>query len=88
MPYWIETMNDPTLTPQWQKLLNRSNTIPDLVTLFKNNDKRTEDFLIDFESVCFDYSKQLIDKATKKLLIEFAEQMGLKDAIDKLVSWI
>lgn len=86
MPYWIETMNDPTLTSQWQKLLNRSNTIPDLVTLFKNNDKRTEDFLIDFEGVCFDYSKQLIDRATKKVLIEFAEQMGLRDAINKLVS--
>lgn len=79
-------MNDPTLAPQWQKLVNHSNTIADLVTLFENNDRRTEDLLIDFEGVCFDYSKQLIDKSTKKLLIEFAEQMGLSDAIDKLVS--
>ena len=79
-------MNDPTLAPQWQKLVDHSNTIADLVTLFENNDKRTEDFLIDFEGVCFDYSKQLIDRATKKVLIEFAEYMGLSDAIDKLVS--
>ena len=79
-------MNDPTLAPQWQKLVDHSNTIADLVTLFENNDRRTEDLLIDFEGICFDYSKQLIDKSTKKLLIEFAEQMGLSDAIDKLVS--
>ena len=56
-------MNDPTLAPQWQKLVNHSNTIADLVTLFENNDRRTEDLLIDFEGVCFDYSKQLIDKS-------------------------
>ena len=79
-------MNDPTLAPQWQKLVDHSNTIADLVTLFENNDRRTEDLLIDFEGICFDYSKQLIDRSTKKLLIEFAEQMGLSDAIDKLVS--
>ena len=39
-------MNDPTLAPQWQKLINRSNTITDLVTLFENNDKRTEYLLL------------------------------------------
>ena len=79
-------MNDPTLAPQWQQLINHANAAPELTNLFEKNKKRTEHFLIDFEEICFDYSKQLIDIPTKENLIKLAEYMDLSGAIDKLVS--
>lgn len=79
-------MDDPTLAPEWQQLINSANSIPNLTDLFEKNKKRTDSFLIDFEEICFDYSKQLIDISTKKSLIKLAERMNLSDAIEKLVS--
>ena len=42
---------------QIHELINSAKSIPNLTNLFEVNKKRTKSFLIDFEEICFDYSK-------------------------------
>ncbi|MDR2205322.1 MAG: glucose-6-phosphate isomerase [Flavobacteriaceae bacterium] len=58
----------------------------DLRKLFAENPKRFEEFSVKKENFLFDYSKNLIDAETKKLLLNLAEECGLKDAISKMFS--
>jgi len=50
--------------------------------LFKNKD-RFKQFSISFGDILLDYSKNRIDSKTHELLIELAEECGLKDAINQ-----
>lgn len=79
-------MTDPTRTNEWQWLVEKAENMPDLVRLFNENASRTDDFLIDFDELCFDYAKQRIDNSTKEKLIALAEKMHLSQAINDLVS--
>ncbi|MGO3177085.1 glucose-6-phosphate isomerase [Psychrobacter sp.] len=79
-------MSNPELTSQWKTLKSLAPSVGDLNALFKKDSSRTSNLLIDFEGVCFDYSKELINTEIKSQLIALAEEMNLKGAIDKMVS--
>ena len=79
---------DPTTTLSWKKLINHfENEMKDsnLKLLFTNDDTRFDDFSIRFEDKLFlDYSKNHITNKTMELLLDFAEEIELKDAIEKM----
>jgi glucose-6-phosphate isomerase len=53
-------------------------------TLFAEDANRFEKFSTKFEDILVDYSKNLLDDETKKLLIDLANEIELKDAIDAM----
>ncbi|QHN64946.1 glucose-6-phosphate isomerase [Bergeyella cardium] len=58
----------------------------DLRTLFAENPKRFSDFSIKRQGYLFDYSKNLINEEARELLLQLAEEVQLKEAIEKLFS--
>ena len=58
----------------------------DLRTLFAENPKRFSDFSIKRQDYLFDYSKNLINEEARELLLQLAEEVQLKEAIEKLFS--
>lgn len=79
---------NPTHTNAWSRLDDHFVEIEpkSLRELFENNPNRFQQFHIRFQDILFDYSKNRIDSETMKLLVELAEECGLKDAIDKQFS--
>ncbi|MFK8059040.1 MAG: glucose-6-phosphate isomerase, partial [Polaribacter sp.] len=78
---------NPTKTNAWASLTKHFNEIQDIN--IKNLDKeanRKEDFSIKFDDLLVDFSKNRITKETISLLIELANEVDLKDAIDKQFS--
>jgi len=76
---------NPTSTEAWDKLEKhiwetKETKIKDL---FANDADRFAKFSITFQDILVDYSKNIITEETKKLLVELAEEIGLKDAIEK-----
>ena len=55
-----------------------------LKDLFAEDSKRFSRFSIRFADILLDYSKNKINEKTVSLLTALAEELGLKDAIDKL----
>ncbi|WP_299272781.1 glucose-6-phosphate isomerase [uncultured Psychroserpens sp.] len=80
----LQTVN-PTTTKAWSKLLAHFKTIEHthLRTLFADDLGRASNMTVSWEDFYVDYSKQRISKETVELLLELAEEVGLKDAIDK-----
>ncbi|SDX97573.1 glucose-6-phosphate isomerase [Lutibacter oricola] len=76
--------NNPTKTAAWQKLTNHYPKVKDLhlKTLFNNNENRKEEFTINFNDFEFDYSKNRITKETIDTLVELANEVDLKGAMD------
>lgn len=76
------TKNNPTTTHSWQKLIQHfaDNEHVELKELFKNA-SRKEGFSIAVEGLNVDFSKNRITEETLDLLIEFANEMDLKGAI-------
>lgn len=76
------TKNNPTTTHSWQKLIQHftDNEHVELKELFKNS-SRKEDFSIAVEGLNVDFSKNRITEETLDILIEFANEMDLKGAI-------
>ncbi|MDO4762937.1 MAG: glucose-6-phosphate isomerase [Flavobacteriaceae bacterium] len=76
---------NPTQTRAWKKLNQyfAENDL-DLRSLFSENPQRFEEFSIKRENFIFDYSKNLINKEVKDLLLQLAEECQLKDAISKM----
>lgn len=76
---------NPTKTIAWEKLSTHFSNIKDfhLKEFFKNNSNRETDFTLNFEDFTLDFSKNRINKETINLLIELANEVELKDAIDK-----
>ena len=58
----------------------------ELRTLFEYNKERFNEFSLQRAGYLFDYSKNLMDAKTKKLLLELAEECQLKEAIGKMFS--
>ena len=79
---------DPTITKSWHELdlhFNKEMKSLDLKTLFSSNNTRFDKFSIIFDNKIFlDYSKNHITQKTKNLLLDFAKEIQLKDAIEKM----
>lgn len=75
--------SNPTDTAAWQSLKAHYAQIKDthLATFFEDQD-RASDFTISWEDFLVDYSKHRINKETKTLLVDLANQVDLKGAID------
>lgn len=74
---------NPSKTAAWEKLSAHYDATKDvhLRELFAANDKRKEDFSIDFQDVHLDFSKNRIDSTTLDLLVALANEVDLKGAI-------
>jgi glucose-6-phosphate isomerase len=79
---------NPTTTKSWQKLTNHFNDNKNinLKKLFHADEKRTENFSVQFDDLLLDYSKNRITQETIDLLVELANEVDLKDAINKQFS--
>ncbi|NND06224.1 MAG: glucose-6-phosphate isomerase [Saprospiraceae bacterium] len=78
---------DPTLTAAWNKLTDHFQDMKDvsMAKMFAEDSKRAKDFALELEEVLFlDYSKNLINGKTMALLSDLAEELDLKDGIDKM----
>ena len=60
----------------------------DLKDFFEIDAKRFEKFSVEFEDILFDYSKNRINEQTFALLIQLANECGLKDAITAMFSGV
>jgi glucose-6-phosphate isomerase len=77
---------NPTKTKAWAKLKDHYNEIHNkhMVDMFNEDPERAENFSIVFNEILIDYSKNRINAETKKLLIELAEEVDLKGAINSM----
>ena len=78
----LQTIN-PTETVSWKKLQKHYNELQNvsMQEMFKNDAARTEKFNIKWNDFLVDYSKNIITQETITLLLELAEETGLKKAI-------
>ena len=83
----LRTVN-PTQTTAWKSLLEHYQATKDqqLKDLFKSDQERFSHFSLVSGDVLFDYSKNRITNETVKLLIQLANECGLKDAITDVFS--
>ncbi len=79
---------NPTKTGAWKKLAAHYRDIKNkqIKDLFRKDKDRFINFSIRFEDILLDYSKNLIDKKTIKLLLNLANETKLKDSIEKMFS--
>lgn len=77
---------NPTTTIAWKKLEEHSKIMKrkKIKELFEEDKERFEKFSIKDEELVIDYSKNLINEKTLKILFELAEDVKLKDAINKM----
>jgi len=78
---------NPTSTLAWKKLVDHFNDIENIS--IQNLDKETDrknNFAIQFNDVLVDFSKNRITDKTMHLLVDLANEVGLKDAIEKQFS--
>ena len=75
---------DPTQTEAWKNLTVHFEHIKDRIVTdwFKENTSRAEQFSIQWKEFYIDYSKNRIDRQTKKLLTDLAKEVQLKEAIN------
>jgi len=80
---------NPTTTPAWQKLEEHYKNIKDvkMKDLFANNADRAHNMSVIWNDFYLDYSKNRITPDTLKYLLELADEVKLKEAIDKQFSW-
>lgn len=80
---------NPTTTPAWQMLNNHLIEIKNqtIAEYFQSNPKRFDQFSLEVgKRFLVDYSKNLVSQETLDLLIDCANQCGLKDAIKAMFS--
>ncbi len=72
----------------WESLLGHATDLKktSIKELFKQDPHRGEKFLIENGGIFFDYSKHRITEHTMKLLLDLADEAGLKQAIDAMFS--
>jgi glucose-6-phosphate isomerase len=75
---------NPTQTEVWKKLTTHYKETKDaqLRDLFSSDEKRAEKFTIQWNDFLFDYSKNRITTDTMQLLLQLAEEVNLKGAIE------
>ncbi|TDD78343.1 glucose-6-phosphate isomerase [Flavobacterium caseinilyticum] len=78
----LNTIN-PTQTNAWKKLETHYNEMQkaSMPELFQMDSERTVKFNFKWNDFLIDYSKNIINKETIELLIELADEVGLKSAI-------
>ena len=76
---------NPTKTNAWKNLIEHHKIVKELhlKELFAKNKNRKEEFSIRFKDLQVDYSKNRITQETIDLLVELANDVQLKDAINK-----
>lgn len=79
----LEATN-PSGTVAWQKLRAHFEKMEyvSIKEMFSNDGNRVEKFNIEWQDFILDYSKNKISKETVSLLVELAEEVGLKKAIE------
>jgi len=77
------TNQDFTQTPAYYKLKNDFNRLKNtgIKSLFNSNIQRQNEFSLEFNTLFFDYSKNILDKEAFGNLIDLAHQTGLESAI-------
>ena len=80
--------SNPTSTDAWKKLESHFNEMNSfsIQKAFNDDSERKNDFSITFDDLFLDYSKNRIDHKTMELLVELANELNLKDAIEKYFS--
>ena len=78
----LGTIN-PTETTAWKKLGVHFNDMQNtsMQELFQSDEKRAAKFHLKWNDFLIDYSKNIINQETVKLLLELADEVGLKNAI-------
>ena len=87
--YFMSLKNqNPTQTKAWKKLKEIYQNINnvDMKTLFLNDNKRKEKYSFTFNDFSFDFSKNRIDDDVFEQLFKLANEVDLKDGIDKMFS--
>ena len=81
-------MENLTNLPAWQALLAHKKQTENIQMrdLFAQDKNRFEDFHLRFNDILLDYSKNRINKETMSLLMDLAEQSGLRDWTEKMFS--
>ena len=79
---------NPTTTKAWKKLASHFSEMDtfSLKEAFKSSQNRKENFSIVFNDLLLDFSKNKVEQKTIDLLVELANEVELKDAIDKYFS--
>jgi glucose-6-phosphate isomerase len=77
---------NPQETHAWKKLEKHFHIIEKikLREVFQEDSERFSRFSLQFEDILLDYSKNRITEETKKLLLELASEMNLKDAMERM----
>ena len=78
---------NPTKTNAWKALTNHfeENKNINIKDLYKDDDRK-QDFSLEFDDLLVDFSKNRITKETIDLLVDLANEVHLKDAIEKQFS--
>jgi glucose-6-phosphate isomerase len=78
----LSTLN-PTKTASWKKLENHFEQLQNvsMQEMFKQDSSRAEKFSILWNDFLIDYSKNIVNQETMTLLLELANEMGLKNGI-------
>ncbi|MBP6182712.1 glucose-6-phosphate isomerase [Flavobacterium sp.] len=78
----LNTIN-PTETVAWKKLQQHYSEMQkaSMKEMFQADESRTEKFNLKWNDFLIDYSKNIINQETLELLLELAEEVGLKSAI-------
>ena len=78
--------NNPTETVSWQKLemIFLTMQATNMRELFADDAERFNKFKLQFEDILVDYSKNIINEETLKLLLELANELELKEAIEAM----
>ncbi|WP_026714817.1 glucose-6-phosphate isomerase [Flavobacterium daejeonense] len=78
----LSTLN-PTLTASWKKLEKHFEELQhvSMQEMFKQDASRAEKFSILWKDFLIDYSKNIVNQETMNLLLELANEMGLKKGI-------
>jgi glucose-6-phosphate isomerase len=77
---------DPTKTGSWEALAKHFVKMKrvHMRTLFSEDPERFQKFSVRFNDILVDYSKNIITEETLALLIGLADEVGLKEAIEKM----
>ena len=79
---------NPTQTEAWKKLKEHFREMKSvhMKDLFEEDKDRFSKFSLTFEDILVDFSKNIITEETLKLLLKLANEVELKDAINKMFS--
>jgi glucose-6-phosphate isomerase len=77
---------NPTNTKAWRQLKEHADwmTGAHIRKLFAQDPQRFEKYSLRFEDILFDYSKNIITEETVELLLDLANECGVKDAIEAM----